>query len=36
MSKLSFNQKLTALLKTNPDFLDDTDELIPAAVGDHA
>ena len=36
MSKPSFNQKLTALLKTSPDFLDDTDELIPAAVRDHA
>ena len=36
MSKPSFNQKLTALLKNNPDFLDDTDELIPVAVRDHA
>ena len=36
MPKQKFNEKLTALLKTNPDFLDDADELIPAAVRDHA
>ena len=36
MLKENFNEKLTALLKTNPDFLDDTGELIPAAVRDHA
>ena len=36
MPKSSFNQKLTALLETNPDFLDDAGELIYAAVRDHA
>ena len=36
MPKENFNEKLTGLLKTNPDFLDDADELIPAAVRDHA
>ncbi len=36
MPKQNFNEKLTALLKTHPDFLDDTGELIPAAVRDHA
>ncbi len=36
MPKQKFNEKLTTLLKTNPDFLDDADELIPAAVRDHA
>ena len=36
MSKQNFNEKLTARLKTNPDFLDDVGELIPAAVRDHA
>ena len=36
MPKQNFNQKLTALLKTQPDFLDDADELILAAVRDHA
>ena len=36
MSKQNFNEKLIALLKTNPDFLDESDELIPAAVKDHA
>ncbi len=36
MPKQNFNEKLTALLKTNPNFLDDADELIPAAVRDHA
>ena len=36
MRKENFNEKLTALLKTYPDFLDDTGELIPAAVRDHA
>ena len=29
MPKQNFNEKLTALLKTHPDFLDDTGELIP-------
>ena len=36
MPKQNFNQKLTARLKTHPDFLDDADELILAAVRDHA
>ena len=36
MPKENFNEKLTALLKNNPDFLDDAGELIPAAVRDHA
>ena len=36
MPKQNFNEKLTMLLKTHPDFLDDTGELIPAAVRDHA
>ena len=36
MPKENFNEKLTTLLKRNQDFLDDTDELIPAAVRDHA
>ena len=36
MPKENFSEKLTALLKTNPDFLDDAGELIPAAVRDYA
>ena len=36
MPKENFNEKLIALLKKNPDFLDDAGELIPAAVRDHA
>ncbi len=36
MPKQNFNEKLTALLKTHPNFLDDAGELIPAAVRDHA
>ena len=36
MPKQNFNEKLIALLKTNPDFTDDSDELIPAAIKDHA
>ena len=36
MPKQNFNEKLTELLKTNPDFLDDAGELIPAAIRDHA
>ena len=36
MPKQNFNEKLTGLLKTDPDFRDDTGELIPAAVRDHA
>ena len=36
MQKENFNEKLTALLKTHPAFLDESGELIPAAVRDHA
>ena len=36
MPKQNFNEKLTVRLKTYPNFLDDTGELIPAAVRDHA
>ncbi len=36
MPKQNFNEKLIALLKTNPDFTDESGELIPAAVKDHA
>ena len=36
MPKQNFNEKLTGLLKTHSDFLDDTGELIPAGVRDHA
>ena len=36
MPKQNFNEKLTELLKTNPDFLDESGELLPAAVRDHA
>ena len=36
MPKPSFNEKMTALLKTHSDFLDDAGELIPAAIRDHA
>ena len=36
MPKQNFNEKLIALLKTNPDFVDASDELLPAAVKDHA
>ncbi len=36
MRKENFNEKLTALLKTHPDFLDDAGELILAAVRDYA
>ena len=36
MPKQNFNEKLTARLKTHPAFLDDTGELIPAAVRNHA
>ncbi len=35
MSKENFNEKLIALLKTNPDFVDESGELLPAAVKDH-
>ena len=36
MSKQNFNEKLTALLKTHPDFTDDSDELLRANVTDSA
>ena len=36
MPKQNFNDKLIALLKTNPDFVDESGELLPAAVKDHA
>jgi len=36
MPKENFNEKLTALLKKNSDFLDEVGELIPTAVRDHA
>ena len=36
MLKQNFNKKLTARLKTHPDFLDDAGELILDAVRDHA
>ncbi len=36
MPKPNFNEKLIALLKTHPDFTDESGELIPAAVKDHA
>ncbi|MDE0482514.1 MAG: hypothetical protein OXI67_08065 [Candidatus Poribacteria bacterium] len=36
MPKQNFNEKLIALLKTNPDFTDESDELLPTAVKDHA
>ena len=36
MSKQNFNEKLTALLKTHPRFVDDSGELLNAAVKDHA
>ena len=36
MSKENFNAKLIALLKTNQDFVDESGELLPAAVKDHA
>ncbi len=36
MSKQNFNDKLIALLKTYPDFVDESGELLPAAVKDHA
>ncbi len=36
MSKQNFNQKLTALLKTHPRFVDDSGELLNTAVKDHA
>ena len=36
MPKQNFNKKLIALLKTNPDFVDASGELLPAAVKDYA
>ena len=36
MSKQNFNEKLIALLKTNQDYVDESGELLPAAVKDHA
>ena len=33
---INFNEKLIALLKTNPNFVDESGELLPAAVKDHA
>ena len=36
MPKEDFNEKLIAILKTNPDFTDESGELLPAAVKDHA
>ena len=36
MPKQNFNEKLIARLKTNPDFVDASGELLPAAVKDHA
>ena len=36
MSKQNFNDKLIALLKTHPDFTDESCELLPATVKDHA
>ncbi|RKU28797.1 hypothetical protein C6497_08540 [Candidatus Poribacteria bacterium] len=35
MPKQNFNERLIALLKTNPDFTDESHELLPAAVKDH-
>lgn len=36
MSKETFDKKLIKLLESNPDFVDESDELLPAAVKDHA
>ena len=36
MPKENFNEKLIALLKTNPNFVDESGELLPAAVKDRA
>ena len=36
MPKQNFNEKLIEILKTNPDFTDESGELLPAAVKDHA
>ena len=36
MPKQNFNEKLIVILKTHPDFTDESGELLPAAVKDHA
>ena len=36
MPKQNFNEKLITILKTHPDFTDESGELLPAAVKDHA
>ncbi len=36
MPKVNFNEKLIALLKTDPNFVDESDELLLAAVKNHA
>ncbi|RKU15249.1 hypothetical protein C6500_21420 [Candidatus Poribacteria bacterium] len=36
MPQQNFNEKLIARLKKNPDFVDESGELLPAAVKDHA
>ena len=36
MPKENFNDKLIALLKSHPDFIDESRELLPAVVKDHA
>ena len=36
MAKQNFNEKLIILLKTHPDLVDESGELLPAAVKDHA
>ena len=36
MSKQNFNEKLIERLKTHPDFVDESGELLPAAVKNHA
>ena len=36
MPKETFNEKLIALLKTHSDFIDESGELLPAAVKNHA
>ena len=36
MPKQNFNEKLIVRLKTNPNFVDESGELLPAAVKDHA
>ncbi len=36
MSQQNFNDRLIAILKTNPEFTDESGELLPAAVKDSA